>query len=348
MTNHVVEHDGRFYNTQNELYNLPADDEEFDRLRLQHQIITMMLGLLYRMSDPVEVVMSPNPETPPAAIDIGTGSGAWAMDFAAKFPHASVLGIDLAFPNPNWSATCLSSSETLAYRLPLHSQLPKNCSFALWDANSPLTKFRDSFNVCHIRAIDSGIRDYEDLLYRVPEILRPNGILLMATGDLRLYTEEKKPCPYDMEESEPGWCAFQAILKHVADRARRAGSSPTAKYKWEKWLAANPYLDFVRVEDAFVPVGPWQSDLDDQSRHAAQLNQSNAATILDSFRHLLLSDGIEETKLNRWMLVRTESSAILKRHSYHLEYIDRQTRDSRDETKAFREMETCHRCPKHS
>ncbi|KAG8942483.1 hypothetical protein FRC03_003169 [Tulasnella sp. 419] len=96
MTNHVVEHDGRFYNTQNELYNLPADDEEFgeksykpfvlhylrnhtviDRLSLQHQIITMTLGLLYRMSDPVEVVMSPNPETPPAAIDIGTGSGAW-------------------------------------------------------------------------------------------------------------------------------------------------------------------------------------------------------------------------------------------------------------------------------
>ncbi|KAG8922277.1 hypothetical protein FRC02_011967 [Tulasnella sp. 418] len=266
MTNHVVEHDGRFYNTQNELYNLPADDEEFDRLSLQHQIITMMLGLLYRMSDPVEVVMSPNPETPPAAIDIGTGSGAWAMDFAAKFPHASVLGIDLAFPNPN-------------------CQLPKNCS---------------------------GIRDYEDLLYRVPEILRPNGILLMATGDLRLYTEEKKPCPYDVEEGEPGWCAFQAILKHVADRARRVGSSPTAKYKWEKWLAVNPYLDFVHVEDAFVPVGPWQSDLDDQSRHAAQLNQSNAATILDSFRHLLLSDGIEETKLDRWMLIAKQEIQEMK------------------------------------
>ena len=41
----------------------------------------------------------PNADIRPRVLDVGTGSGAWAIDMAREFPDADVLGMDLATVN---------------------------------------------------------------------------------------------------------------------------------------------------------------------------------------------------------------------------------------------------------
>ena len=51
---------------------------------------------IYVRGDAVRRAMGPRNGPPPAALDIGTGSGTWAIDMGKQFPHAEIVGLDLA------------------------------------------------------------------------------------------------------------------------------------------------------------------------------------------------------------------------------------------------------------
>ncbi|KAG8922146.1 hypothetical protein FRC02_012114 [Tulasnella sp. 418] len=273
----VQERDGRLFSSQSDLYWLPADDEEFDRLGCQHRVLTTILGLVYGVDELVEKAINVDPETTPAVIDIGTGSGHWAIDFANVHPQASVVGVDLVLPNPK-------------------THVPNNCSFSIRDANLPFEEYRKSFNVCHMRSIDQGIHDYEDLLYRVQDILKTDGVLLLSSGDIQLYTEDFQPMSFDTKEGEPGWCATQAILRQVW---MNNGKTSTSKFKWEEWLAKNPYISSYKVCDAYIPIGPWVPGLSDKHAYAAKLMQTNTIQLVEAFRPFLLSEGYDSATIDR-------------------------------------------------
>lgn len=60
-----------------------------------------MLGGLVPKSSRLEDIMSRVSEGyKPRVLDLGTGSGAWAIDMAIKYPGSEVLGLDLVPVNP--------------------------------------------------------------------------------------------------------------------------------------------------------------------------------------------------------------------------------------------------------
>lgn len=60
---------------------------------LQHHLITMSLnGELY-----LAPLMNPT-----RILDIGTGTGLWAIEMADRFPKAMVIGTDLSPTQPTW------------------------------------------------------------------------------------------------------------------------------------------------------------------------------------------------------------------------------------------------------
>jgi methylase of polypeptide subunit release factors len=72
---------------------MPNDDAEQDRMDMQHRAMFLAAGgeLLYA---PVK--------SPQRILDLGTGTGIWAIDVADKYPEAEVYGVDLSPIQPTY------------------------------------------------------------------------------------------------------------------------------------------------------------------------------------------------------------------------------------------------------
>jgi len=73
----------------------PCDEQEMDRMDIFHKFFQVAR----------HEVLHTAPFTPnydgPRILDIGTGTGIWAIDMADKYPNAEVLGIDLSLIQPS-------------------------------------------------------------------------------------------------------------------------------------------------------------------------------------------------------------------------------------------------------
>ena len=80
---------GRTYHSYKDgSYLFPNDDVENDRLDFQHAIF------LRTLADKLH--LAPIPGDVQNVLDIGTGTGIWAIDFADEYPSARVVGTDLS------------------------------------------------------------------------------------------------------------------------------------------------------------------------------------------------------------------------------------------------------------
>lgn len=74
-------------------YILPDDEQEQDRLDIKYASIQLVF------SD--KVTFAPL-ESPQQILDIGTGTGIWAIDAGEQFPSATVTATDLSPIQPTW------------------------------------------------------------------------------------------------------------------------------------------------------------------------------------------------------------------------------------------------------
>ncbi|RDW56650.1 hypothetical protein BP5796_13115 [Coleophoma crateriformis] len=91
------EENGRTYHGYKDgKYAFPNDEPENDRLDLQnHAFLLTLGGRLY--SAPI-----PKEQTLHRVLDVGTGTGIWAIDFADEHPETEVIGVDLSPIQPNF------------------------------------------------------------------------------------------------------------------------------------------------------------------------------------------------------------------------------------------------------
>jgi SAM-dependent methyltransferase len=130
-------------------------------LDFYHHIWRLMIGgRLFR---------APIGNNPQSVLDLGTGTGIWAIDFADEFPSALVIGTDLSPIQP--------------------SMVPPNCKFYVDDFESEWTFSPDeAFNFVHGRALGGCIANYELLYQRIYDNLTPGGWVEMQEFEAGFYS----------------------------------------------------------------------------------------------------------------------------------------------------------------
>ncbi|KAH8705554.1 S-adenosyl-L-methionine-dependent methyltransferase [Talaromyces proteolyticus] len=156
---------GRRYHAYHEgKYIMPNDVQEQNKLMLVH--------LCYELVFDGRLHLAPinNPQN---ALDIGTGRGDWAIDFAERYPSTQVIGIDLSPIQPLW--------------------VPPNLTFEIDDAEDDWV-YSTQFDYIHTRTLCGGIRDWPQFHKRAFDNLRPGGWLEMQENDAWFQCEDGT-CP---------------------------------------------------------------------------------------------------------------------------------------------------------
>ncbi|OCL02528.1 S-adenosyl-L-methionine-dependent methyltransferase [Glonium stellatum] len=138
----------RYHGFDDAAYLLPNDEREQERLEGQHQAWVMALG--------GRLHLAPLKQNIQNVLDVATGTGNWAMDFADEYPSAKVIGTDLSPIQPNF--------------------VPPNCSFIVEDSESEWI-WDERFDYIHSRTLGSTWRDWPGYFRKCYEFLKPGGYL---------------------------------------------------------------------------------------------------------------------------------------------------------------------------
>ncbi|KAJ3879675.1 hypothetical protein F5051DRAFT_451309 [Lentinula edodes] len=276
---------GRGLNNYSEVYRLPADDEELERLDAQHLLFMEIMGKYPPCME--EVMADDVPGETKAVLDLGCGSGSWIMDVARDFAHCSAVAVDL---------------------VPMQSiYMPPNLRSEVDDINLGLEHFYGDFNVVHARLISSGVRDYEGLINQISMILRPGGLIDLMEFDFHVYDENHQVIELETSKiAEPWWPRWLAFANLAA--RDRGGNVDAATYI-HSWVANHHAFENVTYEEYWVPTCGWRTDSEFMMRIGVTLRDDILA-FLKSGRPLLLGSGVPEDLVNE-----LEANAVKELHS---------------------------------
>jgi SAM-dependent methyltransferase len=280
---------GRQINSQSDVYQLPADDEEVTRLDLQHRIFKAdSRGKNY--FGPVAELLAPRPgNEQPAILYLGCGSGTWIIEMAQEFPHCTVLGIDLA-------PTC-------------DGNLPPNCRIEIDDINLGMTHYRNCFDLVHARSINTGIKDYYRLIEDIAVMLRPGGICILEEANLRALNENRRVI-YPQRLTDPHYSYFAVFFHHVGKAVRaRMGHLDSAPLLYG-WLQEHHAFNQVEAHPRWFRIGPWfnppQNEEEEINNWIGRALVINTKAFFFATRPLLLGTGmpLEELENLEYNLIR--------------------------------------------
>lgn len=196
---------------------MPNDEKERDRLDLQHTLWTMTTdGELH--TAPIT--------SPRRVLDIATGTGLWAMEFAEKFPNAQVTGTDLSPIQPTF--------------------VPVNCSFEIADAEDEWN-FSEQFDYIHGRALMSCFADPRSIIQKAYDALEPGGHLEMQDGLFPFQFLDPQP---------PAEHPLQVFLRNSLEASIRSGRPWNNAQHYASWMSEVGFEDVVERRFNW-PCGPW-------------------------------------------------------------------------------------------
>ncbi|KFY10977.1 hypothetical protein V491_07386 [Pseudogymnoascus sp. VKM F-3775] len=214
---------GRTYHNFNDTkYWGPNDDAANEAMDIGHQLFTLILdGRLF---------LAPIGDNPQKVIDIGTGTGIWAIDFADEFPSAEVIGTDLSPTQPSF--------------------VPPNLRFELDDAQLDWTFNTGTFDFVHIRCLFGAISDWPKLYGDAFRTIKPGGWIEQVEINVQIVSDDGT---VDEDHILTGWAKPFFKAGDILGKTIRALDQ-------SKELMENVGFTNVVQRNYKVPIGAWSSD----------------------------------------------------------------------------------------
>ncbi|EAA30122.1 S-adenosyl-L-methionine-dependent methyltransferase [Neurospora crassa] len=209
----------------------PNDERHLESMDIAHHCFTVCYG--------GKLFLSPlNTKKVQKVVDIGTGTGLWAIDFADEFPHVEVIGTDITPIQPSW--------------------VPPNVQFELEDCNQEWTWADNTFDFINIRMLIGVVEDWYALFRQAYRTCKPGGYVESFVCSCHFVSDDGSIKPGTALDQwgniwAQGGKKFGRTFDIYEEDLQRKG------------MEAAGFVD-IDFKDMMVPIGVWHPDKDAAER----------------------------------------------------------------------------------
>ncbi|KAF1815269.1 S-adenosyl-L-methionine-dependent methyltransferase [Eremomyces bilateralis CBS 781.70] len=214
------EHGRTYHAFKDGAYFMPNDEKENDRLDMQHAMFVKTIDGKLQLA-PIGEVHN--------VLDIGTGTGIWAVDFADQHPSAQVTGTDLSPIQPQF--------------------VPLNLTFLVDDAEDEWV-FDNKFDFIHARMMCGSFADWPKFIQRTFDWLEPGGYVEIQDIGMPFKSDDDTLNP---DTALWKWSDMLIRSGEVIGRPLNHCGHLT------KWMEDAGFVDVVEVVKKW-PQNPWAKD----------------------------------------------------------------------------------------
>ncbi|KAL1963447.1 hypothetical protein VTN77DRAFT_8348 [Rasamsonia byssochlamydoides] len=201
-------------------YLMPNDEDEADRLDILHEMFLTMTDR--------KLFLAPIGDSPQHVIDLGTGTGIWALDFGDQYPSAEVIGVDLSPIQP--------------------TMVSPNVKFLVDDIEQEWL-YNKPFDFIHGRFLTLSIKDYKKLIKQAYDNTVPGGWVEFQDWDEKIYSQDGSTKNTSIEQ----------YFNVTVDEFERAGIVTRTGRHLEGWFRETGFED-IHVKKFLIPMGTWPKD----------------------------------------------------------------------------------------
>ena len=222
ITKYRFENGRRYHAYRDGEYWAPNDDSQNDQLDIAHHIFLLLFdGKLFH---------APIGPSPQGVLDVGTGTGIWAIDFADQFPTANVIGVDLSPIQPDW--------------------VPPNCHFEIHDCGQEWCFSPDHFDFVHVRGLYGSIADWPAFYKQVYAHLKPGGWYEQVEYGPEWLTDD---------DSIPPGHVLHEVGANTIKAGEKMGKTFIIRDLMKEYVIDCGFANVVEKRYK-MPIGPWPAD----------------------------------------------------------------------------------------